>query len=127
MSFQTTQCVVWAVAGGSDRAPASLGSVSSCITSASQPSGTGAPVPEGCDALVMQEETEPSEAGARSLPPATAHTTHCVVWNDMSQEDAVVHAVAPLRGAAPAGPAVRCRAAGKARRRVHRAGLATAR
>ncbi len=30
---------------------------------------TGAPVPEGCDAVVMQEETEQTEAGVRFIAP----------------------------------------------------------
>lgn len=33
---------------------------------------TGAPVPEGCDAVVMQEETEQTEAGVRFIAPVKA-------------------------------------------------------
>ncbi len=33
---------------------------------------TGAPVPEGCDAVVMQEETEQSDAGVRFIAPVKA-------------------------------------------------------
>ncbi|MCX3880189.1 hypothetical protein NAH03_22185, partial [Stenotrophomonas maltophilia] len=32
----------------------------------------GAPVPEGCDAVVMQEETEQTEAGVRFIAPVKA-------------------------------------------------------
>ena len=33
---------------------------------------TGAPVPEGCDAVVMQEETEQTDAGVRFIAPVKA-------------------------------------------------------
>ncbi len=57
---------------------------------------TGAPVPEGCDALVMQEETEQTEAGVRFIAPVKAGQHIRRRGEDIAQGAVVFPAGTPL-------------------------------